>query len=232
MSKTTEFTGFGAETIGFIEDLRFHNDRDWFKSNRARYEQAWLAPAVAFIEAMAPHLAKVAPHMTAVPKQTGGSLMRIYRDTRFSKDKTPYKTNIGIQFRHDAGKDVHAPGLYVHIEPGEHFLGCGLWRPPAKPLRAIRDRIAEQPEAWKAVIHDAAFASRWVVGGESLKRAPKDFDPEHPLIEDIKRKDFTAGIELEDADVARADFVEFAAARFKEAAPFMGFLCQAVGVAY
>ena len=232
MSKIPPFDGFGAETIAFLEDLRFHNDRDWFQSHRDRYEAAWLAPALGFIEAIAPRLAKVAPHVKAVPKQTGGSLMRIYRDTRFSKDKTPYKTNIGIQFRHEAGKDVHAPGLYLHIEPGEHFLGCGLWRPPSKPLRAIRDRIAEEPQAWTAATTGADFARHWVVGGESLKRAPKGFDPEHPLIEELKRKDFTAGIELGDAEVATPELVDLAVERFAEAAPFMRFLCKAVGAEY
>lgn len=232
MSASAPFAGFGADTIGFIEDLRFHNERDWFQANKERYEAQWLAPAMAFIEDMAPRLEKVAPHMTAVPKKTGGSLMRIYRDTRFSKDKTPYKTNIGLHFRHAAGKDVHAPGLYVHIEPGEHFLGCGLWRPASEPLRAIRQRIVDKPDAWRAATSGKAFTRHWKIGGESLKRAPKGFDPEHPLIDDLKRKDFTAGIELTDADVATAQFAATAEQRFAEAAPFMRFLCEAVGVSY
>ena len=99
----TEFAGFTSDLIGFLEDLRFHNEREWFKANSDRYERHVREPALDFIAAMAPRLEKISPHLTAVPKKVGGSLMRIHRDVRFSKDKTPYKTNLGIQFRHSAG---------------------------------------------------------------------------------------------------------------------------------
>src|SRR5436190_4266885 len=107
----TDFAGFRPELITFLEDLRFHNERDWFEAHKDNYERDVRGPALAFIDAMAPRLAMISPELVAAAQKVGGSLMRIHRDIRFARDKTPYKTNLGIQFRHAAGKDVHAPGL-------------------------------------------------------------------------------------------------------------------------
>ncbi len=121
------FSGFPIGLLHFLDELSRNNKREWFQANRSRYEQDVLQPALAFIETMAKPLEKISPHFCAVPKRMGGSLMRPYRDVRFSKDKRPYKTNVGIQFRHEAGRDVHAPGFYFPIEPDEAFLGVGIW---------------------------------------------------------------------------------------------------------
>ena len=126
---------FKTSTIKFLRELEKNNNRDWFEANKHRYESDVREPALAYIEAMAPRLAKISPHFIASPKKVGGSLMRVYRDVRFSKDKTPYKTNIGIQFRHSAGKDVHAPGFYMHIEPSQVFIAAGIWRPDSEMLK-------------------------------------------------------------------------------------------------
>ncbi len=123
------YTGFEPRTIRFLEQLRDNNDREWFKANKQRYEEDVLDVALRFIISMQEPLRDIAPRFTAVPTRVGGSLMRVYRDTRFSKNKLPYKTNIGIQFRHEQAKDVHSPGYYVHIEPDEVFIGVGMWRP-------------------------------------------------------------------------------------------------------
>ncbi|MDZ4851199.1 MAG: TIGR02453 family protein, partial [Pirellulaceae bacterium] len=112
-SETPNFQGFSTETFKFLRDLAKHNDRDWFAENKQRYEDDVLAPSLAFIESMQPFVRKLSPYLTAIPKRVGGSLMRIYRDTRFSKNKTPYKTNVGIHFRHEIGGDVHGPGFYL-----------------------------------------------------------------------------------------------------------------------
>jgi uncharacterized protein (TIGR02453 family) len=92
----------------------------------------------------------ISAHFLAQSRKVGGSLMRVYRDTRFSRDKTPYKTNIGIQFRHELGKDVHAPGYYLHIAPNECFAAIGLWHPESSALFKIRQAIADKSEAWRA----------------------------------------------------------------------------------
>jgi uncharacterized protein (TIGR02453 family) len=143
---------FEGELFAFLRELRQHNDRNWFEAYKPRYETAVRIPALAFIEAMGPRLATISPHFRALAKKSGGSLMRVYRDTRFSKDKTPYKTNVGIQFRHEAGRDVHCPGFYLHLEPGRCFLGAGIWRPDSKALRAIRDFIADNPGGWRKAV--------------------------------------------------------------------------------
>ena len=101
---------FTKSTFSFLDELAASNNRAWFEENKSRYESLVREPALAFIEAMEPALRKFAPNLRAEPRKVGGSLMRVFRDTRFSRDKTPYKTNIGIQFRHSLGKDVHAPG--------------------------------------------------------------------------------------------------------------------------
>ena len=121
-----EFRGFDASLLQFLEELADNNHRSWFQINKERYETAVLEPSLAFIREFAPRLKKISPYFVASDRRVGGSLMRVYRDTRFGKDKTPYKTNVGIQFRHEFGKDVHAPGFYVHLVPGQRFLALAV----------------------------------------------------------------------------------------------------------
>lgn len=223
---------FSKATFRFLADLEANNERPWFQANRERYEQAVVAPALAFIGAMAPHLARISKHFDAVPKRTGGSLMRIYRDTRFAYNKTPYKTNVGIQFRHELGRDVHAPGFYVHIEPDGCFLGAGIWRPEPEPLRAIRESIVAQPALWHRVTTDRRLTSEFALTGERLERPPRGFSAASPHIDDLKRKDFTAISRLTQSDVLGRDFPALVAARFKAAAPLMAFLCAALDLEY
>ena len=228
----TEFRCFGPDLATFLEELRSNNDRDWFTANRERYEETVREPARAFIRAMAPALAAISPHFRSDDRKTGGSLMRIHRDTRFSRDKTPYKTNVGIQFRHALGRDVHAPGFYVHLEPGSAFLGAGVWRPDSGALFMIRARIDEEPDAWREVRDGEAFGASFRLGGESLKRVPRDFAKDHPLAEDLKRKDFIAIHELPLGDALGTRFPDLAAARMREAGGFMRFLCEALDVPF
>ncbi|NIV17247.1 MAG: TIGR02453 family protein, partial [Woeseiaceae bacterium] len=199
------YATFKPETINFLRELRKNNNRDWFNENKSRYETDVLDVALNFIQSMHDPLQKIAPHFTAVPKRMGGSLMRVYRDTRFSKNKTPYKTNVGIQFRHEQAKDVHAPGFYVHIDPDQVFLGVGLWRPESAVLAAIRERVSVNQAEWLRARDDKAFKRHFSLGGQSLSRPPRGYDKEHPLIEDIKRKDFLAvkNMHLEEATEPR-----------------------------
>jgi len=213
-------------TFDFLRDLADNNEREWFQANKDRYSAEVVAPISAFIEAMAPHVHAVSEHFVVDPRPHGGSMFRIYRDTRFSKDKTPYKTHVGCQFRHAAGKDAHAPGFYVHIEPGKCFFGGGIWHPPSGPLRAIRQRIVDKPERWREVIADIA------VRGDQLKRGPKGFDPEHELIDDLKRKTFFSMEEGNEALARSHKFEKRVAQQFEHIAPMMEFLTSSVGVAF
>ena len=232
MNGNSGFNGFGADTVRFLEDLEDNNNRAWFQENKHRYDSDVLDPALAFIGAMGPLLARVSECFTAIPKRMGGSLMRVYRDTRFSRDKTPYKTNIGIQFRHEQGKDVHAPGYYLHIETTGCFLGAGMWHPEPAALKAIRERIAEHPDAWRKVLRSRRFKSEFTFAGNSLKRPPRGFAPDLPHLEDIKRKDFIGVSDFSIERAAGAGFPEEVAERFARATPLMAFLCTAVGVEF
>jgi uncharacterized protein (TIGR02453 family) len=167
-----------------------------------------------------------------VPKASGGSLFRIYRDTRFSKDKTPYKTQLGIHFRHESGKDAHAPVFYLHIERGEVMCGFGLWAPPNPVLTQIRDRIVAEPDAWRAAKAAATGGSGRLYSEGALKRVPRGYDKDHPLAEDLKHKSSAAMRGLTESDVLEDGFIEHYAHLCEEAAPFMRFLCGAVGAAY
>ena len=219
---------FRPETMRFLEEIAANNDRTWFQANKHRYEADVLDPALGFIERIGPRLEHISGHFVAIPKRVGGSLMRIYRDTRFSPDKTPYKTNIGIQLRHERGKDIHAPGFYVHIEPSRCFIAAGIWRPESKALAAIRARIVEKPDGWKRASASRRFRKHFEFGGQRLSRPPRGFAADTPNIEDIKRKDFIASCAVDDDEVIAEDFAERVAARFEAAQPLMMFLCAAL----
>lgn len=228
----TRYASFGTGTIRFLRELESNNNRDWFNENKSRYENDVLDVALNFIQSMHDPLHKIAPHFTAVPKRMGGSLMRVYRDTRFSKNKLPYKTNIGIQFRHEQARDVHAPGYYVHIDPDQVFLGVGMWHPEPAALAAIRERIAAKRAEWVRARDDTSFRRHFSLGGESLIRPPRGYDKDHPLIEDIKRKDFIAVKNMDLDDAMQARFRQKVETSFKAATPLMKFLCKAVGVPF
>ncbi len=228
----SRYARFNPETIRFLEQLSANNNREWFKEHKSRYEEDVLDVALRFIQSMQEPLADIAPHFVAMPTRMGGSLMRVYRDTRFSNNKTPYKTNIGIQFRHEQAKDVHSPGYYVHIDPEQAFVGVGMWRPDSEPLRGIRERIAAKPAEWKRVMGARSFKRQFVLGGESLMRPPRGFDKDHECIDDIRRKSFISVRELDVKDCLKPQFQRTVESSFRTAEPFMRFLCKAVGVRF
>lgn len=223
---------FSQSTFKFLDELAANNNRAWFDANKPRYEALVREPAIDFIAALAPALAIFAPHFRADPRKTGGSLMRVYRDTRFARDKTPYKTNIGIQFRHQLGKDVHAPGFYVHISRAECLLAAGCWHPESAALGRIRERVAEQPDDWLAARDDEKFAANWTLAGDRLTRPPRGFAADHPTIDDLKRKDFIAIAPIAATEVMAPGLVEGVAEQFAASAAFMKFLCAALAVRY
>src|SRR5262245_10936808 len=232
MAEATKQASFGPELFSFLRDLRANNNREWFAANKQRYEDDLLEPALAFIDVFAPRLEKVSPHFRADARPTGGSLFRIYRDTRFSKDKSPYKTNVGIHFRHELAKDAHAPGYYLHIGPGEVFAGGGIWHPPTQAATAIREAIVAGPGRWKRATRSDAFTRRLELSGDALKRVPSWADPEHPFADDLRRKDFFGWVTLSQRDVIGRGFVDEYARICRAAAPLMQFLCEALAVPY
>jgi uncharacterized protein (TIGR02453 family) len=219
------FGGFAPETLRFLEDLSKHNNRDWFGAHRDRYERHVIEPALEFIDAMHLPLQRISRHFVALPKRIGGSLMRIHRDVRFSRDKRPYKTNVGIQFRHEAGKDVHAPGYYFHIGLDECFLGAGIWRPDGPALARIRECIVESPLAWQKASTGKPFTKLFTLSGESFKRVPRGMPADHPAVEDLKRKDFIAVMQFDPELLYEPTLVRFVAGAFAKATPLVNFLC-------
>lgn len=214
------------ELLGFLAELRRHNERTWFTANKDRYLADVRDPLLAFVAAVAPQLQAISPHVLADPRPSGGSLLRIYRDTRFARDKKPYKTNAGLYFGHAAGKDIHAPGYYLHLEPGQVFMAAGMWHPDPDALRAIREAIVKDPSGWKRATRTGLH------GGDPLKRAPRGFDPAHPLIEDLKRTSFTVSIEFTQKQACAPDFPTRFVRACRGEAPLMGFLARAVGLSF
>jgi uncharacterized protein (TIGR02453 family) len=215
------------ELFAFLAELRRHNNREWFNANKDRYLAEVRDPMLAFIASLAPRLDRISRHIAVDPRPSGGSLMRVYRDTRFSRDKTPYKTNVGIHFGLKAPRGFEAPGYYLHLAPGEVFMGAGIWHPGPDALRAIRGAIVKDPRGWKqasrsGLSHDEA----------TLKRAPRGFDPDHPLVEDLKRLSFTSGAEFSERQAYAPDFPARFVASCRRAAPLMRFLARAMGLAF
>ncbi len=219
---------FTPAVFRFLRDLARNNDRDWFQANRERYLDEARDPALRFITDFGAHLARISPHFRADPRPSGGSLFRIYRDIRFSRDKSPYKTHLGIHFRHEAGKSAHAPGFYLHLEPRACFMGVGIWRPDTATLVRLRRLVADDPDAWRAMTTDPRFATKFSITGERLKRPPRGFPADHPLVEVLKLKDFTALTPLTQRSITSAGFVEDFAELCQAGMGLNRFICRAL----
>lgn len=220
---------FTQESFKFLDELAANNNREWFNAHKKRFEVLVRGPALAFITELVEPLAAISPKFRAVPKAVGGSLFRIQRDTRFSNNKEPYKTWIGLRFFHERGRDGNAPLFYLHIQPGNHFIGGGLWHPQPDALRKVRDYLVANPASWQQIAGEAQ-AQGYRFGGDSLVRPPRGYDAGHPLIDDLKRKDFVLMKPLSDKQVLGPNFVATAAQCFEQAAPFVDWLCGAVEI--
>jgi len=231
MQNIDKFTGhIEPELFQFFKELKENNNKLWFEENKQRYESQVREPLLRFVSDFSFHLSSISLHYIAEPRMVGGSLFRIYRDVRFSKDKTPYKTHAGIQFRHERGKDAHAPGFYLHLEPENVFAAAGVWKPDSVSLGKIRDAIVDHPTRWQNIFTDEEFASIYKLEGDSLQKAPKGYDPTHTLIDDLKRKDYFVMTAFTEEDTLSADFIIRYANVCQIASPFMEFLTKAIGL--
>lgn len=214
----------------FFEELSRNNNRDWFLRNKERYETVVREPMLAFIAGLAPRLRAISRNYVADPRPAGGSMMRIYRNLRFSRDKTPYRTNAAAAFGHRAAGHGERPAFYLSLSPAEAFTGAGVWHPEPDTLRKVRDAIVARPAAWKKAIADPKFRARFDLAGDALARPPRGYDPAHPLIEDLKRKDFIAGANFTRKEVCSPRFLDVFSDSCAAAAPFMKFLTAALGL--
>ena len=216
----------------FMRELEANNRREWFNEHKPRFLSDVRDPMLEFIEAFAPKLKQISPRFVADPSPVGGSLFRIYRDTRFSKDKSPYKTHVAAHFQHAATRgskreeSVHAPGFYLHLQTGQSFIGAGLWRPEPALANKIRQTIAAKPKQWRAAVKGLDL------DGDSLARPPRGFPPDHPLIDDLRRKDFICGEKFSDREVCSPQFLDRFTQACRRAAPLVKFLTEAVGLKF
>jgi uncharacterized protein (TIGR02453 family) len=224
---------FEPTFIQFFESLARNNNREWFNQHKPDYQQFVVQPMMAFIEAMAPRLKKISPHFIADARPSGGSMFRIYRDVRFSKDKSPYKLHAACHFRHELGKDAHTPGFYVHFSPEEVVFGGGIWMPPNAELAKIRDTIVENPHAWNKIKTSPALKKLCGgVSGDGLQRPPKGYDPEHQHIQDLKRKSFFVMRHEQPQVIFSEDFIDTVETTFKAAKPLIKYICYAQEIAF
>lgn len=218
---------FSPELFRFLRQLKRNNRREWFLKNKERYDTVVREASLRFILDLNGPLQQVSPYLVSDPRPSGGSLFRIYRDVRFSSDKKPYKTHIGMHFSHRVpGKDAHTPGFYLHLEPGGCLVAGGSWRPDPHALLRIRQAIAADPKGWKAATRGLQ------VDGDTLARPPRGFDPLHPCIVDLKHKDFYASLDFTDAQVCSTRFLPDFLRACRRLSPLLGFLSRAVGLRY
>jgi uncharacterized protein (TIGR02453 family) len=213
-------------TFGFLRELAAHNERPWFEANKARYVAEVRDPLLRFVAAAGPKLGKLSRQIVADPRPVGGSLFRIHRDVRFSKDKSPYKTHAALSFRHSEARERPAPGFYLHLAPGDVFAGAGLWHAPPEAVEQVRDAIVASPERWAKVVRACPLGAE----EDTLKRVPRGYDPEHRFALDLKRRSFTTGARFTQTQACADDFLERFVAACRRAEPLVEFLCRAVGV--
>ena len=228
------FTGFRPEAIQFLADLAANNDRSWFQPRKRDYERLLKEPLEALVAAVGQRLAERRIPLLADPAR---SPFRIYRDVRFSKDKSPYKTNIGASFPwieqhpepsgglHSEGEGRHTVSGYFHFAPGEIFVGGGMWHPEPPRLAAFRAAVVRDPQAIRAVVEDPEFV-HWFgsIGGERLKRVPAGFPPDHPSADLLRLKGVIFRRTLGDGELSSPALPDLLADAFAAAAPVLRFL--------
>jgi uncharacterized protein (TIGR02453 family) len=223
---------FTRDGLAFLDELGDHNEKRWFDANKARFEDGLREPALRLILDLTPVLSKLSKHFTADPRPNGGSLGRIYRDTRFSKDKSPYKTALFLHFRHRAGTEEAMPGFFMHIQPRSSRVGGGVWHPATPALEKVRKAITRSPDTWAKAKAESGVGAACVMGGEMLKKVPRGYDPEHIHAEDLKRKDFGVTRSIDDSALTGKDLVAQLSDRFRTSAPVLAFLCKSIGLPF
>ncbi len=217
---------FSPALFAFLKALKANNTREWFEAHRAQYVTDVEAPMLRFIDDLRPQLAAVNRGFVADPRRSGGSMFRFYRDTRFSADKSPYKTHVAARFVHRAQpKGQMGPAFYLHLEPDGSIGGGGIYHPDAPTLTRIRHAIVDDARGWRAVKRLGLDLE-----GESLKRVPTGFAPDHPFADDLKRKDLYVVRAFSQRDVCSRGFMDHYVETCSQVEPLVTFLSRAVGL--
>ena len=220
------FEGFPLEGIRFLQRLKKNNNRGWFTQHKVEYEDFVKLPMQSLIAALKEPMAKFVPEIHVDPKR---SMFRIYRDTRFSKNKTPYKTHVAAVF-HMKGHWEDSAGYYIHIEPGAIYVGGGIYMPVSDQLKRIRRAIADNPKEFLSIVSDDAFVRKFkALEGEKLQRIPLGFPKDHMMAEWLKHKSFYTGIQWEEKKCHTVKFVGNIVHVYKELLPLVKFLNTALG---
>ena len=217
---------FSPELFRFLGRLKRNNNREWFQSHKVEYENYVRQPALRFITDFAGPLYEITPYLVADPRPSRGSLFRIYRDTRFSHDKRPYKTHVAMRFSH-RGKDVHSPGFYLHLEPGGCFAASGLWHPEPPTLLKVRNAIVSRPEEWRRVRKLLNWGD-----ASKLSRPPRGFPADHEFVEDLKLRDLGTAVEFSEKQVCSPTFMARFGGACRKMSPVAAFLSSALGLAF
>ena len=226
-------TYFSPSSFKFLRGIARHNDRAWFQAHKADYDVHVRAPFQQLLTDLQPDVMAVSEHFRADPRPVGGSLFRIQRDTRFANDKTPYKTWQGARLFHERGRQVEAPSFYVQIQPGNCFVGAGLWHPQPDTLRRVRHFILDNPGSWKAAAHDAKFRRRFDLDeDEMLTRMPRGFPDDFEFADDLKRKNFVAFRVIDDATMIGPRLLKTLETDLNGMAKFVDYLCAALDLEF
>lgn len=226
-------TYFSDASFKFLRALARNNNKEWFGEHKQQYEDHVRQPFLRLLTDLQPDLAEVSAHYRADPKTVGGSLFRIYRDARFSNDKSPYKSWQGARLFHERRKQVAAPSFYIHLQPGHCFVGAGLWHPEAPTQRRVRQFIFDNPGSWKAAAHAPRFRKRFDFDdSEVLTRPPRGFPADFELIDDLKHKNFVFTRALDDASMTSPRLRQALVADLAALAPFMDYLCAALDLEF
>ena len=212
---------FTDDTLKFLRALKRHNERDWFKARKDRYESAVKTPMVSVIERLAADFERMAPELVATPKV---SMYRIYRDTRFSPDKTPYKTHVSAAFSHRTLPKQESAGLYFHLAADQLWVGGGLYAPQSPQLRPIREHIASNLQSFRTLVESPAIRRMGGVTGSTLVRVPRGFPPDHAAADYLRLKQYLVGEQLNPALALSPRFYHGLVRRFTVLAPFIQFL--------
>jgi uncharacterized protein (TIGR02453 family) len=232
---STGFTGFRPAALTFFRGLARHNDKAWFEDHREAWEREVRDPMRALVEEVDDGLARLAPELLGDPKR---SLFRLHRDTRFSKDKKPFKTNAACQFFHQgagrgAGQSAATPaaGLYFQLAPGDCLVAAGIWMPPPPALVRLRDALAEDPTGFARLVRAAPFKRAYgALDTEAmLVRMPRGYAEDHPAAAWLRYRSFTVARVLPDAQVLGPGLPRLLLRHFTPAIPFVRWLNTALG---
>lgn len=213
---------FTPKALSFLRQLKHHNNREWFQAHRNDYEQHVRLPMVDLVERLAVDLRIFAPDLVAAPKT---SIYRIYRDTRFSVDKVPYKTHVAAIFPHRDLPKHEGAGLYVHVAPDHVLIGGGLYRPTSRQLYRLREHIATNARRLRTIVESPRFRRSFgELSGGRLQRVPRGFDSTHPAVEYLRLKQFLAGTERPANFATGPRFYTSVLKLFRQLAPFIHFV--------